>query len=341
MGANVQPADARTLLARGTLDTLKMQGVPVAIGTDGNAKNRDDDFSSTVAATGFNYLIRKPDYSSGESLLLRVYTEAAPQSLTLLLVSSLTDAAAFVRAHEALFVEKTSRVVIQGGVDERSLDESSDYLVLDSTSNNHKYDIEAAKFVYRRCQELGVRLMVMTRFAVYAAATPAFIFDELATIGHPVALRLRENQIKSTNEFWQRCNLPDGHADRLGLPSRCDRAWFAKQCCGGADLSSVQPDAPIWPYVTSVSIYDALSLLAASPTALARFFEVDIKQVKTIEGEMVEHMVVGTSEERNGVRDVLALKSFITNALRYALSASVDDAKAMVLEESNKHIEPF
>lgn len=321
--ANVQPARARARLTRGTLDALGMEAVPVAVGTDGNTKHTDD-FTATVADTGFDYLQREPEWDSGEDLLLHTYTKAAPLSLTLLLLSSLTDAAVFIRRHTALFVEKTSCVVIQGGVDTSSLDSSSEFLLLDPSAQNHHYDIEAATYVYQQCQELQVRLVILARFTAYAAGVPAFVFDELATIGHPVALRLRESEIRSATDLWQRCALPEGHEQRLGLPGRCDRAWFARQVCGGQDLSDLAEDVPIWPYVTTVALYDPLCLLAALPATLQRFFVLDTKVVRG-----VEHIVIGSSEDRNGIRDVPALKSFMMNALRYSLMQSIEQAEEM------------
>eukprot|EP00929_Paragymnodinium_shiwhaense_P102248 TRINITY_DN65437_c0_g1_i1.p1 TRINITY_DN65437_c0_g1~~TRINITY_DN65437_c0_g1_i1.p1 ORF type:complete len:2269 (+),score=529.06 TRINITY_DN65437_c0_g1_i1:427-6807(+) len=320
--ANVQPAQARAKLARGTMDALGMRHVRVAQGSDGNSTRQVDNFTASVARTGYDYLVRDVEEKSADSMLLDIYRQAPPSSLTLLLISPLTDAAQFMKAHEALFIAKTHKVVIQGGVDPRSFDSACKWLHLDPTCQNHQFDMEAAQYVYRKCQEWGIGLVIVSRFAVYASGVPSFIFDDLAAIGHPVALRLRETQIRSTTNLWTRCCLPAGHEQRLGLPGRCDRQWFEKVLCNGADLSNVSEETPIWPFVTRVSIYDPLSVLAAQPTALCRFFEVQIKVVKG-----VEHMVVGATQERHGVRDVNGLRSFLTNAFWYALSQSAGEAR--------------
>ena len=115
--------------------------------------------------------------------------------------------------------------------------------------------------------------------------------------------------------------LPAGDKGRLGLPARCDRAWFSQTFCGGANLDVVSEGQSVWPYVTSLIMYDAFALLAAHPTTLQAFFEVDIR---TVAG--VEHIVVGPSDEKPGVRDPHKLRSFLMNALRYALAESVDCA---------------
>ena len=78
---------------------------------------------------------------------------------------------------------------------------------------------------------------------------------QLATIGHPIAMRLRATQEQSITGLWRRASLPAGHPGRLGLPDRCSREWFATSFCAGADLASVPADATsIWPYVSAFNM---------------------------------------------------------------------------------------
>ena len=56
-------------------------------------------------------------------------------------------------------------------------------------------------------------MTILTRAAAYAASVPAFIYDELATLGHPVALRLRESQLKSISDLWRRVRLPENDVE--------------------------------------------------------------------------------------------------------------------------------
>eukprot|EP00966_Prymnesium_polylepis_P222303 5143118-Prymnesium_polylepis.1 len=90
--ANLAPSAARAKLARGTLDALGMRDVAVAAGSDGNSNEHPDNFTSTVAMTGCDYLVREPELD-GVEVLLRTYESAEPASLTLVLISSLLDAA--------------------------------------------------------------------------------------------------------------------------------------------------------------------------------------------------------------------------------------------------------
>merc|ERR1711865_1088414 len=78
---------------------------------------------------------------------------------------------------------------------------------------------------------------------------------------------------------------------------------------------------PIWPFVASFNMYDPLTLLAAHPSTLQKFFE---PTVKVVNG--VSHLVVGVDAEVTGVKDKQSLRAFMMNALRYALSQSVKHA---------------
>ena len=188
-------------------------------------------------------------------------------------------------------------------------------------------DPQAAEFVFRRCQELGVGLLVFTRFAAYAAPLHSFAFDELATIGHPVALGLRERQGSELNSLWRKATRPAGDPARESLPDHCDRRWFATTfCLGNKNLDAVADDRSIWPFISTIPQHDALALLAAHPTCCRLFFEVDVKQVLN-----VLHVVVGTSDVQPGVRtdSTVKIKSFVLNACHFALSNSLPAAGSL------------
>lgn len=83
-----------------------------------------------------------------------------------------------------------------GGVLGVGMRGESELILPDPSATNCGYHVRAADFVFRRCQELLVSMVVIGRAAAYAASLPAFIYDELATVGHPVALHLRESQVR-------------------------------------------------------------------------------------------------------------------------------------------------
>eukprot|EP00966_Prymnesium_polylepis_P154129 3559085-Prymnesium_polylepis.2 len=93
----------RAVLARGTLDALSLETVPVGVGwedalgdADGSNQRLLDSFQASVAETGHAYLNRQPD-TAADGLLLSLYEDAGPASIALLVMSQLTDVADFIR----------------------------------------------------------------------------------------------------------------------------------------------------------------------------------------------------------------------------------------------------
>ena len=246
---NLQPAQDRARLARGTLDELGLLAVPVAIGSDGGSDKHKDTFTSTAG----NYMPPASDFpgTTGEQLLLSQYNKAPATGLVMLCISSLKDAAAFVRDHEALFVAKTRSVTIMGGVEPFDEDDTEALLVPDTAQNN-VFDKEAGHFFYCRCQELKVPLIVVSRHAAYKCPMPRNIYDDMARTNHPVGKRLRDSQRESIEHLWQRAASPEG-PDRLGLPMRCDKEWFCKTFCQGKGMDR-DASMSIWDLIVSFNM---------------------------------------------------------------------------------------
>ena len=199
----------------------------------------------------------------------------------------------------------------------------------DSAANN-AFDMAAARFLYRRCQELGVRLVVLTRYAAYAAkATPPLparpapcqcrgrdeesapsgcppqvdrsIYDEIASAGSCIGWRLRNEQRTKLELLWARANATDDEG-RQGLPARCTREWFLAQFCdakGARRGAARKADDAIWDLVDGFFQYDTVALLASIPAFRRRFF-----RPVSVRGEHGTcHLVIGTSDEESGVGD--------------------------------------
>lgn len=309
----VFPPNGR-LLAQGVLDALEVR-VPVAVGADNLNDARH---------------WRETDCERAASMLLREVEAAAPASLTLLVTTRLTDVAAFIKRHRKMFAAQVRRVVLLGNVDVESLssgarNEAAD-LHPDVASPNFKLDIAAANYVFHECQQLLVQLVIVTDAVTAAVPLPSFVYDELAAVGHPIAVRLRESQRASMQSLWHRANLPSGHNGRRGLMG--DRAWFSRTFCGGADLTHVSEETNIWPFVCEFTVQDPLALLACHPATLEAFYDVTIKVVND-----VEHMVIGESAERSGVRDCAKLRSFVLDGCRHAFAASFAHATSNSSDE--------
>jgi hypothetical protein len=236
---------------------------------------------------------------------------AAPKSVSLVVIASLKDLAALLDAHAALFVEKTREVVIMGGVESFEPGEApAGALLVPDTAHNNAFDRDASEAVYRRCQQLGVRLRVLTRFAAYACQLPRDIYDRMAAGGSPIGRHLQWAQRQSIEKLWQRACAPEGSVTRAGLPARCDRAWFLETFCGAAGAAGAPAsDAPIWERVAGFNAYDPLALLLVVPS-LSWMFAPDAYVV-----DGVAHEVIGRSREATGIADASRLREWLCAAL--------------------------
>ena len=312
--ANLAPAEQRGRLAKGTLRLLGRPDVPVGVGTDCGlrADGHEKEFE------GVAYLADASDLEPGADLLVRSLESADDGSVILLLISGLTDAAALLRDHEDLVHTKVALVAIMGGVEQKDdevLKDADGYMIPDSAANN-KFDMESAKFVYHRLQELCVPMTILTREAAYAAPVPRDLYDRMAATGHPVGVKLQRTQRHAIQDVWVRANLAADDPRRNKLPERCNKEWFCNTFCAGQGLDR-NGDDDIWDLIQSFQLYDPMTLIAAVPELTARFFD---PTIVTVNG--VDHNVIGVSKSKNGVKDPAALSSFMIECFITSLVAN-------------------
>lgn len=280
---------------------------------------KDERVVASVKETKFDYMGKQFD-GEGGNLIFEQYQAANPKSLCLLLLTQLTDAKNFIYTNEELFVEKTSRVVIMGGVDadkfEATKNEQNAFLEPDFKATTFKGDSDAAAFVMKKCQERNIQLVILTREAVSAASLNAFIYEELRTTGHPIALRCRGEQMQALEGLW-------GNVSRGKLPNHLDRDWFSDTFCGGVLPDGVTENSKIWQHVQSVTVYDALTLLCVHDKLLYTFFEPVKRRINSI-----SHLIVGLHKGFNGLKDGMKwdMQRFLMDAWRHGLISSLDDA---------------
>ena len=243
--ATLAPSRDRARLVRGSLDVLGLHNVPVAIGTDGGSNHHSNTFEKT--ASGYMPADDQFHAPSGLELLVQLYTPALPASLTLLCIASMKDAAQFVHNHEELFVEKTRSVTIMGGVLPFD-DDDEDALLVPDTAHNNQFCTESSEYLYRRCQQLKIPMIIVSRHAAYACPMPRSIYDDMAATAHPIGLRLRDTQRDLIENLWKRACATG--ATRLGLPARCDKQWFQSTFLQGRGSDRTADDS-IWDLVVS------------------------------------------------------------------------------------------
>ena len=129
-------------------------------------------------------------------------------------------------------VHEYSNDALFRAVQHGATDITESFLRPDAHHTHNQSDLAAAEYVYRRLQELGVPLIVVSRHAVYQAAVPAHFFDLLAETRSSVAVRVRNQARSSIEQLWRTVQQIEP-SSRQGLPTRCNESWFAQIFCGG------------------------------------------------------------------------------------------------------------
>jgi hypothetical protein len=312
------PAGMRARLARGTMDQLGLPEVHVAAGTDGGASG---DAESIAKMASVDYLTRlPPQEEAGLDLMSTLLQQAEPKSMTVVVIASLKDVARLLKQEEALCVDKVKQVIIMGGVEPFVAgDAPAGTFLVPDTAHNNEFDKEASVFTYRRLQELGIPLVVVSRFLAYACQVPKSIYDRMAATGSRIGKHLQWAQRNCIESLWQRSCAPEGSLARNGLPERCNREWFVNTFCGGmgkADGAPLTADASIWDHVVAFNMYDPLALCVAVPS-LQHLFDPD-----TLVVNGTAHRVYGVSKERTGVKDPAALREWLIDAFMQGIHQS-------------------
>jgi inosine-uridine nucleoside N-ribohydrolase len=275
--ANTAPAHLRARLAKGVLNALGLGDVPVAIGTNCNTTHDVKPYEFDFALADESELIQ-----DGAPFMEEVLRDAATKSVTLLLISGLTDAHQLVMKYPDLVQEKVKQVIIMGGA---TFEHGQ--LVVDLTATNNRCDpnLSVALELHSLLLQLCIPLKICTRYAAYAAAVTPQFYDELARSGGSVGQYLQRIQQSVVEAFWQ-------YACRQPATSRQNRFWFAQRFCKRPDLPC-PPDESPWAYVCSLHLYDPIAALwLAYPDEF-------VPRSEQINGVPVS--IVGLSDEEHGL----------------------------------------
>ena len=280
----LHPAKRRAQLVRGTLDALGLSDVPVVVGSDGG----DSQQQQTAPAPEDHDYIPGDDDERTKSLksmseVHELLERVAPHSISIVILASLKDAAALLKRNERLFVNKVRDVTIMGGVRWPV----SEYAEPDSAHNN-SFDMEASEYFYRRCQDLGVPLIVVGRDACYEVAAPKTIYEELGNTESAIGKRLRDAAHQTIDDLRRRAASTG--PERRGLPARCDAQWFADNFCHGNPEVLVRPlQESVWDLVVAFNLYDVVALALAVPLLREAF----VSPQCVVEVNGVSHCFVG------------------------------------------------
>src|SRR5439155_7541503 len=265
-----------------------------AIGTNCNTTHDVKPYEFDFALADESELIQ-----DGASLMEEVLRDAAAKSVTLLLISGLTDAHQLVMTHPNLVQEKVKHVILMGGATF-----AHGQLVVDLTATNNRCDpnLAVALDLHSVLLRLCIPLKICTRYAAYAAAVTPQFYDELARTGGSVGQYLQRIQQSAVEAFWQ-------YASRQPAMSRQDRFWFAQRFCKMADLPCTPDESP-WSYVCSLHLYDPIAALwLAYPDEF-------VPHSEQINGVPVS--IVGVSDEEHGLVDPSRIIHLIKELVLFA-----------------------
>jgi inosine-uridine nucleoside N-ribohydrolase len=304
-----QTRQQRAGFAKAVLENLGLPDTRVAVGVDYGFEVWDADGKLNVQATegrSKDHLefsespLGQPQGAVESDSLALLQTELArvpDRSAVLLVDAGMADLAALLRATPDLVRQKTARVVVMGGLDPGVDDRG--FVGADERAYNNATDQPAADYVYRRIQELGIPLSVVTKEAAYAAAAPRGFYDRMAATGHPIGIYLQDQQEASLANLW--AGIRGGH-----LPPALTPKWFfqtftnldpespaGKAALARAD-SSPQDFHALWQQVSKLNLYDPLALLAATPGLGERLF-----RARTFPGAASEVRVVDEAGVQN------------------------------------------
>ena len=299
MTANFSPSMQRARLLKGVLNGLGVD-VPVACGTDCNSthKVRDYEFDFALANEQEIVLI---------NLLSETLFYASDKSVTLQLISGLTDIAIAIESFPDLLMRKVKEVYIMGGATWEN-----DYmtgrggetfenwkLIADPTASNNRFDQTLnPQMVYDFFVNNQIPLRVLTRYAAYAAGVTPEFYDEVQSV-NTLGKHLHTIQEASLKSLWQFANgNPPEH--------RQNRQWFSKTFCGMDDVPISADESP-WQFLKKLSLYDPLtSVWMVRP-------ELFNPSSHMING--VEHQIVGLSADETGVIDPDGAIAFLKQTL--------------------------
>jgi len=299
---NLQPACMRARIAKGTLQQLGLSNIPVGIGTEVFFGSQEYGYESKLP-----YLSKEHELHSNGSLLLKQTLEKTEDhTIILVLQSGLTDAAFFLKEHTDLCCKKIKKVAIMGGVQNCNGEIllTGKYMQPDN-ANNNTFDWAAATFLYARLQELGISMTVVMREAAYNCQVPFSMYDEMEKTNNPIGACLKNRQQPSLEKLWQAACSPPNAKIRGTLPNDRNRQWFVNVFCDGQD-PGISDTEEIWPHTGRFNLYDPINLVAAVPCLQEMFFDPTCVEVNNI-----EHMVIGISKTKHGIKTPDTLRDFL------------------------------
>lgn len=286
--ANFSPALKRARLLKGVFNALECD-IPVAKGTDCGCKHKSKSYE-------FDFPLASNKEIAKTALLLKRLDEAEDRSISLLLISGLTDIAVVIHYFPELLTKKLKEVYIMGGASWSAEGE----MIVDPTASNNKFDTSIdAQSVYNFFVSNSIPLRVLTRYAAYSVPITTKFYEDLAGI-NIVGAHLNKIQRQVVRGFWE-------FANKNPVEHRQNRSWFCQTFCEVEDIPLKAKDDP-WPYVRKTALYDPLTALW--------MIHPEFFSPSSMEINGVSHQIVGVSPSNSGIPDQKTVLNVIKGLLR-------------------------
>ena len=329
--ANLHPPQERAKLARGCLDSLGLEDIPVAWGEEAQAdatkrepphyyefpKNADyfsSIYSKDASFTPYDQEKADPaEIESGVRLLDRlVLSRSEPRptgqkprgSMTFLCISGLADIATYAKREPEKLAKVTKNVVLQGDYSIQ-LGPHSCHAILtpNLTAANNSFDQQAAKEWHEYMDNHQIPSVVYTSTAAANARLAPTVFDEMRDTMHPIGQHLRTIQrIQDLHYYKTACNKDP---TKRFLP-RCDQGWFLRTKTNWEQAypdKETRPKPPVGEEVLNyvqLVCYDAVAALGTAGNDVLDALDL-LKPKELFENLGPDiHMVVGVPAAKEG-----------------------------------------
>jgi hypothetical protein len=245
----------------------------------------------------------------GADILKELYKKVSPAGISLIITGSCGEVAEFAHTESSEFQQKTQNIIHLGGAYPQEDASGQTTLKPDLEAGNNKSDIESARRFYRKCQELLVPMIIISRHCARMVQFPRKLFDNLEMCGGEIGKRAKAVQVSCIGKLYTAACTDPEEVGRRGLPLNCNQKWFCDTFCGGKTPKENKADM-VFEACEVFEIYSLLAVLVALPPVLNTYIEPKATVVRS-----VKHLVIGSNENDSGLKDVEGLMALIYQCL--------------------------
>jgi len=309
--ANLYQASNRASFARGALNLLGLNDIPVACGTDGT-----EDYKQKLKAAfyGDPEITGEPDFADGKDLLDKIFSDAEreQEKVHLLCLSSLEDIVEYTNENEDRVAKTLASVHMQGG---NFVEDGK--LLPDSKAANNYFNFEAATRWHKFLQDRNIRSYTYTKIAAFAVPLTTKLFKDMEASGRKLGAYLRATQVEQDKAFYTAACDP-----KTRFAAHLDQTWFLKNRTTWYKYHTTDEPPPgideIKPYLKVLVVYDALAALGSAGDDVVKELDVFIPVSRELGNAESRHYIVGQSENQKGVKPeplAIAISALMKGAL--------------------------